>query len=103
MQDNTKGVGVPDAPAADPSEGRFSLADGSDAMWETDNRVYASCEWHDRHNNWRDQVDLGTCDAMTAYAAGRFDGHQHAMSEFFEMWKLLAPFYEWVGHKAARG
>jgi hypothetical protein len=101
MLDNTKGVGETDTPAADPSEG-LKLPYGTDTTWETDNRVYASCEWHDRHNNWRDLVDLGTCDTMTAYAAGRFDGHQHAMSEFYEMWKLLGPFYEFVGRKAAR-
>lgn len=52
-------------------------------------RVYLAGEWHERGDNWRDQVDLGTCDAMTAYAAGRLDGHRHAMSEFKAMWDLL--------------
>lgn len=51
--------------------------------------VYLAGEWHERHDNWRDQVDLSACDNMTAYAAGRLDGHQQAMTEFREMWQLL--------------
>jgi hypothetical protein len=100
MSDNKKGVGGTDTPAADPSEG-LKLPYGTDSAWETDNRVYASGEWHERHDNWRDQVDLSTADRMTVYAAGRHDGHQQAMTEFMDMWKLFRSFYEFVG-KAAK-
>lgn len=54
-----------------------------------DTMVYLAGEWHERHDNWRDQVDLSSCDNMTAYAAGRVDGHQQAMTEFRAMWQLL--------------
>lgn len=73
-----------------------------DTTWEADPRVYASGEWHERHDNWRDEIDLGACDNMTAYAAGRLDGHQQATSEFYGIWKLLRPFHEYVTPRAAR-
>lgn len=101
MPDSEKGTHQMSTPA-DPSEGRFSLPDGADTIWEDTKRVYASGEWHDRHDNWRDEVNLATCENMIAYAAGRLDGHRQAMAEFWEIWKLLRPFYDFVGPKAAR-
>lgn len=103
MSDNTKGAGQTDAPADGPCENpSVSLGHGADTIWESSNRVFASGEWHERYDNWRDGVDLATCDNLIAYAAGRLDGHRHAMAEFYEMWKLLRPFYDFVGPKAAR-
>src|SRR5688572_9188645 len=52
-------------------------------------RVYASGEWHDRASNWRDEINLGECDSMTAYAAGRDDGYRQAVTEFRALWLLL--------------
>ncbi len=52
-------------------------------------QVYASGEWHDRASNWRDEIDLGACDSMTAYAAGRDDGYRQAVTEFRALWLLL--------------
>lgn len=52
-------------------------------------RVYASGEWHERNDNWRAEIDLGACDAMTAYAAGRDDGYRQAVTEFRDLWQLL--------------
>jgi hypothetical protein len=52
-------------------------------------QVYASGEWHDRNDDWRNQIDLSTCDRETLYAAGRDDGYRQAMTEFREMWQLL--------------
>lgn len=52
-------------------------------------KVFACGEWHERHDDWRSEVDLGTCDQMTAYAAGRDDGYRQAVTEFRGLWQLL--------------
>ena len=52
-------------------------------------KVYASGEWHERGDNWRSEIDLGTCDQMTAYAAGRDDGYRQAVTEFRALWQLM--------------
>lgn len=51
--------------------------------------VFLAGEWHERHDDWRQDVDLSTADRMTVYAAGRHDGYALAMSQFREMWQLL--------------
>lgn len=52
-------------------------------------RVYASGEWYERADNWREEIDLGACDNMTAYAAGRDDGYRQAVTEFRALWHLM--------------
>lgn len=51
--------------------------------------VFLAGEWHQRADNWRDEVDLGTADRVTVYAAGRHDGYALAMSQFREMWLMM--------------
>jgi hypothetical protein len=89
MLNNTKGLHTVETPAAEPS--------APTVAGPNDNCVFLCGEWHERRADWRDDVDLATCDNMIAYAAGRLDGHRQAMSEFYEMWKLLRPFYEYMG------
>ena len=51
--------------------------------------VYCASTWLRRaEGHWRDQIDLSTCDTITAYAAGRQDGYELAMTEV-KGWAVL--------------